>query len=197
MLNTNLSTRPFYNERGVHWVIAFTGVLSIAVMTGGIIRLVELSRANTALTIVSEQAERETAEMSTRISVLEQGLSEGEIETLRLAAEEANRLIDQRVFSWTEFFNVIERTIPSDVMLTTVRPDLRGREKRLELGVIGLEIADIDEFIERLEATNVFAGVLARQEELTNDGTYRAHLIGNLVSLHITAETSAVVVEGL
>ena len=37
-------------------------------------------------------------------------------------AREANRLIDQRTFSWTEFFNHIEETLPPDVMLTSVRP---------------------------------------------------------------------------
>ena len=43
------------------------------------------------------------------------------------AAQEANALIDQRTFSWTELFNQIEATLPPDVMLTSVRPAVQGR----------------------------------------------------------------------
>ena len=186
MLTTNLSTRPFYNERAVHLVLAFLGLIAIAVMAAGVVRLVDLSRVHTALSVAAERAEREAAEISTETTVIQQGISDAELESLALAAEEANRLIDQRVFSWTEFFNTIERTLPANVMLTAVRPDHAADGVSLTVGVIGRGVQDIEEFIERLEATGAFTEVLARQEELTSEGMYRAQLRGRLVSLEGT-----------
>ncbi len=61
MLRTNLSTRPFYNERAVHVLIGLAAfvVLAITVLNG--IRIVSLSRHNTELSsrIGAEQAEAE------------------------------------------------------------------------------------------------------------------------------------------
>ena len=191
MLTTNLSTRPFYNERAVHVVLTILGLGAVAVMATGTVRLVELSQANTELTVVAQEAEREATRIAAEIVVLERDIGDAEIEVLRGAAEEANRLIDQRVFSWTEFFNIIERTLPANVMLTAVRPNPTDDGTYLELSVMGRGVADIDEFIERLEATGAFVDVLARGEELTDDGMYRAQLFGQLLSLDVSVETAA------
>ena len=81
------------------------------------------------------------------------------------AAREANALIDGRTFSWTALFNQIEATLPPDVMLASVRPTIDGRrdedhDDRARRGAA----ADIDEFIEKLEATGAFEDVLPRQQ---------------------------------
>ena len=186
MITTNLSTKPFYNERAVHIVLALLGIAAVTVMSAGAVQLVKFSQENTALTATADEAERETARIEAEIVNLERGIGDSEIEILRGAAEEANRLIDQRVFSWTEFFNVIERTLPASVMLTAVRPSQTEEGTHLELAVIGRRVSDIDEFIERLEATGSFIDVLARQEELTDAGMYRAELSGQLLSFDLT-----------
>lgn len=190
MLTTNLSTRPFYNERAVHVVLALLGVVVVTVLAAGTTRLVELSQANTELTVAADEAEREAARITTEMVVLEGDIGDAEIEILRGAAEEANRLIGQRIFSWTEFFNIIEQTLPTNVMLTAVRPNPTAEGTYLELAVIGRRIADIDEFIDRLEATGSFADVLARQEELTEDGMYRAELFGQLLSIDVNDDAT-------
>ena len=107
---------------------------------------------------------------------------------LLVDAEEVNRLIEQRLFSWTAFFNVIERTLPANVMLTAVRPDAGEEGTSVDLAVVGRTVADIEEFIRRLEGTGVFADVLARQGELNDEGMYRAQLRGRLVPLDERAD---------
>ena len=44
------------------------------------------------------------------------------------AAREANQLIDRRAFSWTDLFNRFEETLPADVRIVAVTPqvDTRG-----------------------------------------------------------------------
>ena len=178
MLRTNLSTRPFYNERVVHLVLAVVGVLALGILTAGVVRILELARSNTELTAAAEQSERTTAGISTQASALRRETSNAELEALATAAQEANRLIDRRVFSWTEFFNRIERTLPGNVMLTAVRPDIDADLISVLVGVIGREVDDIDRFIEELEATGAFAEILAREEEIIDGGMYRAQLVG-------------------
>jgi hypothetical protein len=68
----------------------------------------------------------------------------GALETVTAAAREANDLIDRRTFSWTEFFNLIETTLPPDVMLTAVRPDFREGAVNLSMTVVGRSTADLD-----------------------------------------------------
>ena len=179
----NLATRPFYNDRAVHLVLAVLGLTVAAVLVFGATRLVELSRAHGALTLEAEAAEREAAAVSTQTAGLEREMPRDALASLVVAAEEVNRLIAQRLFSWTAFFNVIERTLPANVMLTAVRPDTDAEGTSVDLAVIGRTVADIEEFIRRLEATGAFADVLARQGELNDEGMYRAQLRGRLVRL--------------
>jgi hypothetical protein len=178
MLRTNLSTRPFYNERAIHLVLIMLGFVAAAVMTLGLFRLVDLSRTNTALTTAADRDETAARETSTQVAVIQRGISDDELELLARAAQEANRLIDRRIFSWTEFFNRIERTLPANVMLTSVRPDIEPEQVTVAIGVIGREVEHIDSFIEQMEGTGAFSEILARTEEKTDEGMYRALLVG-------------------
>ncbi len=177
----NLATRPFYNDRAVHLALAAVGLVAVSVFVLGGTRLVDLSRTHRALTVQAEAAERETATVSAQAARHERAAPAEAVEALSRAAEEVNRLIERRLFSWTAFFNLIEQTLPSDVMLTAVRPDTDDRGTSIDLAVIGRTVADIEEFIRRLEETGAFADVLARQGELNDEGMYRAQLRGRLV----------------
>ena len=79
-------------------------------------------------------------------------------------------LIDQRTFSWTKFFNRIEETLPADVMLTEVQPSFHEGKTFISMMALGRRTEDVDEFIEKLEATGHFADVLPKQHAPTEDG---------------------------
>lgn len=179
----NLATRPFYNDRAVHLVLGVLGLAVVAVLTAGAVRLVELSRTQRALTLEADAAERETAAVSNRTARLEREMPGDALAALAAAAEEVNRLVERRLFSWTAFFNVIERTLPAGVMLTAVRPDTDDEGTSVDLAVVGRTVADVEDFIRRLEESGVLADVLARQGERNDEGMYRAQLRGRLVRL--------------
>ena len=183
MPRRNLATRPFYNERAVHLVLVGLGVAAVAVLAVGAVRLVELSRAHGTLTLEAEAAEREAAAVSTQTARFQREAPGDALALQTVAAEEVYRLIERRLFSWTAFFNVIEQTLPGDVMLTAVRPDADEEGTNVDLAVTGRTVADVEEFIRRLEETGAFADVLARQGELDDEGMYRAQLRGRLVRL--------------
>jgi len=178
MLKLNLATRPFYNERAVHVILVLLGTAALVLMGLAGVTIFELSKNHAEITRAAEASEALVGMVTQETRSLEENVSEVELEALRLSAAEANQLIDQRVFSWTELFNVIERTLPDRVMLTSLRPTGNADNVSLVIGVIGERVADIEEFIEQLEASGSVRNVLARQEQRTEDGMYSAQLTG-------------------
>lgn len=176
MLRTNLSTRPFYNERAVHVGIGIAALVVLALTAFNVTRIVQLSRQNTELSgrVSSDQAEAER--LIREATAIRRTINQDELEVVAAAAREANGLIDQRTFSWTAFFNYIESTLPPDVMLLAVRPSVKNEETRITITVLSRRAEDIDEFIEKLEATGAFENVLASQTDPTDDGLQRAIL---------------------
>ncbi len=178
MLHGNLSTRPFYNERAVHVLLWVVGLLAGIVLVAGGLEVTSLTRDRTTLMSVAERDEDTAQAMAAEAVSLRRQLGDSDLDRVVAATSEANWLIDQRVFSWTAFFNHIEETLPEDVMLTSVRPDVHEDVMSVAIGVIGQGVPDIDDFIAELEATGAFAEVLALEEEVTDEGTYRTLLVG-------------------
>jgi len=178
VIRTNLSTRPFYNERAVHLALGAVAAVVLLLTLFNIVRIVTLSGRNTELGAQIRQDEQVAAKLSADAKALRTRINEAELATVVAAAREANALIDQRTFSWTEFYNRIEATLPSEVMLTSVRPEIREGETEVTMVVLGRSAEDVDAFMESLEATNAFSGVLPRTEEVTEEGLHRAVLVG-------------------
>ena len=178
MLRTNLATRPFYNERAVHVGLVLVGVLVVAVTISNVTRIIALSGRHTDLGLQASRDEGAAREMSSQTDAVRQEMDGAELQAISDAVSEANALIGLRMFSWTELFNRIETTLPPDVMMTSVRPEMVGERVSVSMVVVGRRIDAIDQFIEALEAIGSFERLLARQEEATADGMYRTMLRG-------------------
>lgn len=191
MLQTNLSTRPFYNERLVYLVLAIVaaGVAVLTVFNGR--RLVELSRRSTELgrRVAADQSAADG--FLRRAEQIRQGIDTVQLESTAAAAREANDLIDRRMFSWTEFLNLIEATLPPDVMLTAVRPQIHEGVVTVSMSVVGRSTEVLDTFMEQLEKTGAFADLLPRQEEVSDQGLHRALISGRYLGARKTATDTA------
>jgi len=186
MLRTNLATRPFYNERAIHMLLALAAVIVLAITVLNVSRVVALSRHSTELSARTNADRSEASRLSTEAARIRKTINKDELAVVVSGAQEANALIDQRTFSWTEFFNQIEATIPPDVMLTSVRPSFKDGITHVTMIVLGRQIADIDEFIEKLEATGFFEELIPATTEITDDGLRRSTIesvyVGNVAS---------------
>ncbi len=178
MLRTSLATRPFYNERIVRVALGLVAALGLVVLAAGVVRLVDLARRNGGLNARMEQAMRATADLAARAAEAQRAATPQDLTALADATREANTLITQRVFSWTDFFNRIETTLPPDVMVTEVRPEIEPGRVEVAMGVLGRRLDSISRFVTSLETSGAFIGVLNRQVELTDDGMYRAIVRG-------------------
>jgi Tfp pilus assembly protein PilN len=176
VLRTNLATRPFYNERAAHMVIGAAAVLVCAITLFNAVRIVTLSRHNTELSsrtaVEHAEAERLTAEAAR----VRKTINNDELAQVAGAAQEANWLIDQRTFSWTEFFNQIESTLPPDVMLSSVRPLIKDGATQVTMLVLAKRFEDVEEFNDRLEATGSFDQVNVSSSDRTESGLFRAQI---------------------
>jgi hypothetical protein len=173
VLRTNLSTRPFYNERAVHMAIGAAAIIVLALTAVNVFRMVTLSRQNTELSSRVNRDHADAANFSKMATDILRRVDKDELQRVVDSAREANVLIDQRTFSWTAFFNRIEATMPPDVMLSTVRPTIRDGVTRVSMTVIARRAEDIDEFMEKLESTGAFDEVVPSQQDRTDEGLYR------------------------
>jgi Tfp pilus assembly protein PilN len=173
VLRTNLSTRPFYNERAVHLLLALAAVVVLVLTAFNAIRIIALSRQNTELSSLINRDHDEAQRLTREAQRIRAGINQKELEATARGAALANSLIDQRTFSWTEFFNHIEETLPPDVMLTSVRPNFSDDVITIQMTVLGRRTEDLDEFMEKLEATGAFESVLPAQRDTSEEGLDR------------------------
>ena len=159
MLKTNLSTRPFYNERAVHAIAAVIALIVVAVAAWQAVRIVKLSRYKTELNTAIQKHRSESEIRERDAAKIRAGLDQKQLALVAAQAKEANELIEQRTFSWTELFNVLEATLPDDVMLVAVRPEFKDNVTQINLDLQGKSSEDIQAFWDRLERTGAFHDV--------------------------------------
>jgi type IV pilus assembly protein PilN len=173
MLRTNLSTRPFYNERAVHALAAIVAVLVLAVTAWQVRRVIRLSQYKTELNTAINRDRAEADRNASQAQQIRAGLDQKQLATLSARAKEANDLIARRTFSWTELFNQLEATLPGDVMLMGVRPEIADGITQLHMDVQGKGEDDIEAFWERLEKTGAFRDAEWSNVTVTEDGLHR------------------------
>ena len=176
MLRSNLATRPFYNERAAHFAIGVAAVLVLAITVLNVVQVVRLSKHSTELSSQTDAERTEAERLTAEAARIRGSINKDELALIVGAAHEANSLIDQRTFSWTAFFNRIEATLPPDVMLTSVRPSIKDGETHVSIGVLGRRAEDIDEFMEKLEATGAFRDIVPATQDRTEERLYRVSI---------------------
>jgi Tfp pilus assembly protein PilN len=181
MIRTNLSTRPFYNERAVHLALGAVALVVLALTVVNLVAVVRLSRQNTVLSARIREDRTAATELTRNAREIRQNINQVELNTIVAAAREANTLIDARTFSWTALFNQLEATLPPDVMLASIRPSIVEGQTKITLITLGRRRPDLDEFIEKLEATGAFENVLPRQENPSDDGLMQATIVATYV----------------
>lgn len=192
MLRTNLSTRPFYNDRAIRLGIAIAAILAAGLTVYNVVEVVNLTRRGGELASVTNAAEARSTELRNQAAAVRKSLAQGDVSVVQAAAREANTLIERRAFSWTELFNRFEDTLPADVRIAAVQPQVDDRGQMLvAVTVISRRVEDLDTFIEQLEKTGAFRDVLSRTDVAEDDGTLRSVLQGYYGAVAATAPGAA------
>jgi Tfp pilus assembly protein PilN len=178
MIRTNLATRPFYNVRAVQVTLAALAALVLAVTLFNAMQIVTLLASQETLGATADEAEREATRLRSEAARIRAQINPDELATVASAAREANDLIDQRAFSWTELFTQFEATLPDDVRITAVQPRLEKGVFIVAVGVEARRAEDLDAFIETLEMTGAFHNVLAIETQSNDQGRLEAVVQG-------------------
>jgi Tfp pilus assembly protein PilN len=172
VLRTNLSSRPFYNERAVHALLAVLAAIVVLITAMQVVRIFSLSRYKTELTTAIGRDREESDRRTREAADTRRGMNQQELASVAAAAREANDLIEQRTFSWTQLFNQLEATLPENVMLTAVKPEFKDGATHVNMDIQGRRTEDIDDFFAKLEATGAFHGVQWSAENVTEEGLH-------------------------
>ena len=132
MLTTNLSTRPFYNERAVRTAISVLLALVLLLTAFSVYRALSLRAEEQALSARATQALSEAERLRTDANRMTAQIDPKELAAVSEAASEANDVIAQRAFSWNALLADLEATLPANVRVTAVQPRI-GQEVALAL----------------------------------------------------------------
>lgn len=170
MIRTNLSTRPFYNERIVNLLLVGLAALVAAATLFNVARVIQYSQADTGLAVQASRDEEQAQSLRSQAARLRSSVDVKQIDLASDQAKIANELIDRRTFSWTELFNRFETTLPPDARITGVRPRIeRTGQIELTIALVARSVEDVSKFMESLEATGAFVNVLSTDERLDEE----------------------------
>jgi hypothetical protein len=177
MLRLNLSTRPFYNDRAVRVALLAVALVALGLSAFNAVQVLRLTARSASLRQEALESEARARELRSKERGVRQALDKTQTAAVQAAAKEANALIDRRAFSWTDLFNRFEQTLPPDVRISAVTPQIDS-DGRLLVAVVAVSRRpeDVEDFATALEETGAFAGVLSRTDEPQEDGTLRSVL---------------------
>lgn len=172
MLRGNLSTRPFYNERAVQVALTIAGAALVALTIFTVWQLVSLSGQQSELASRIARDEQRAAALRREAATVRGRVDAAVLASTERATREANAVIDQRTFSWTGLFNVVERTIPADVRLQSITPQLDEGILRIRLVLSAARVEPVGTFLDRLEAAGAFEDLRSLEDQVQEDGSH-------------------------
>jgi hypothetical protein len=188
MLRGNLATRPFYNERLVSLVLLLVAVAAVALGLFNVQQFRALSAKRGELNARIERDRTEAGRIAGENARLRQTVDVAALRRLSADTSEANTLIDERTFSWTSFFTLVQDAMPYDVRLQAVSPRIEKGRIMIRLVVYAKSDAELFEFIARMQRTKRFRDGLITDSQLQDDNTtWVATLQGQYLPLEVAA----------
>ena len=178
MLRSNLSTRPFYNDRLVSLGILLVVVVTLALAAFNVTEIMSLTRERAVYAQQIEHDQNEAARYRAAAAAIQKSIDQKRLTALVASTREANRLIDQRTFSWTAFFAGVEKTLPLDARLVAVAPRVEKGAINIVMIVVFKSVGDIEAFTKALEDSGMFYDIGPREQTLNDDGTLTSRIQG-------------------
>ena len=169
MLRTNFANRPFYNERAAQLVLGVMALVVLALTLANAVEYIQLSGSEFRLGSSAAESEREAGRLRAKARAIRTQIDPHDLETVMVAAREANDIIDQRAFSWTALFGQLESTLPADVRVKAVQPRLDKGTFFVTVVAQARTIQDLADFMDALEATGLFRDVRLVEQSVQND----------------------------
>jgi hypothetical protein len=182
MLKGNLSTRPFYAERAVSLVVVLATVLGIGLTVFNVVSIYHLNGLRTKQKVEQDKNLAEAARINAEATRLRGTIDRANLLVLAGQTREANGLIDQRTFSWTDFFSLLEDTMPIDARLMSVAPRVERGVFNIVMSVNVKDLNELPTLIDAVLARKAFADLFVTGQQGNEDGTLTATLEGQYLA---------------
>jgi hypothetical protein len=156
MLQINLSTRPFYNERIVKIILITLLILGLGLSAFNLINFANLSSVESNLSAEARKAKKDAARLRAETLDVQDLIDAEELEVVIQASREATELVSRRSFSWSELLSLVERSLPGTVRLKSLRSRIEEDSFVVTFTVEARAVSGVASFIESLEDTGNF-----------------------------------------
>jgi len=170
MLTTNLSTRPFYNERAVRALLLAALLAILALTAFNVWWALSLRGEEQRLSARATEARARAGQLREEARRMTAQIDPRQMDAVANAASEANDVIAQRAFSWTALLGDLEATLPDNVRVTSVQPRAENGVIRVALSVEAASAEALAIFMDALEERGTFSNVLPQGESISEDG---------------------------
>ena len=164
-LDINLATRPYEDAREfwVRWGlgVALLGVLTLVLMGWAVQGWTKAGRDRHDIARLQEQIAERDHERAQAQAFLDMAANR----STRDQSQFVNGLIQRKAFSWTRVFEDLERVIPPNLHVVSLRPELNEQNQmQLDMKVVCDTRAAAVELVHRMEGSRHFQGAQLVQE---------------------------------
>src|SRR6202043_2055483 len=184
-LDINLATRPYEDAREfwVRWGlgVGLLGVLTLALLGLAVRGWTNAGRDRQNIAQLQEQIAERDHERATAQAFLDMSVNR----STRDQSQFLNGLIQRKAFSWTRVFEDLERVMPMNLHVVSLRPELNDQNQmQLDMKVAGDTRAAAVELVHRMEGSRHFQGAQLASEAQSGEG-----VTASVISIYIPDST--------
>jgi len=185
-LQLNLATSPQPNNRpfvAYSALLGTLGVIALAVLSLGSYRSWRANRdLHTDMARWSDSIEQD---QRLQQSLAAEFRGSGDQQILGRSAF-LNSLIDERTFPWSKLFSDLEQTLPPGVRVVSISPKLENGRAEITLEVGSLTDEGKIQFLQAIEKSRVFSGLVVKGEQHPNVPTTPDRVVMSLTVWYST-----------
>jgi type IV pilus assembly protein PilN len=186
-LDINLATRPYEDAREFwqRWGlgVGLLGVLTLALLAVAARGWTHAGRDRQNIAQLQQQIAERDRERAQDQAILDLAVNR----STRDQSQFLNGLIQRKAFSWTRVFEDLERVMPPNLHVVSLKPELNDRNQmQLDMRVAGDTRAAAIELVHRMEGSKHFQGAQLVEEGSVEGG---AGVTATVVSIYVPGLT--------
>jgi len=171
-LDINLATRPYEDAREFwsRWGVGVgaLGVLTLVLLGWAISGWITAGRDRHNIAQLEQQIAGREKEQADAQTILDMTANR----STRDQSQFLNGLIQRKAFSWTRVFEDLERVMPQNLHVVSLRPELNEQNQmQLEMKVAGDTRSAAVELVRRMEGSKHFQGAQLVSESMGSEGS--------------------------
>jgi type IV pilus assembly protein PilN len=184
-LDINLATRPYEDAREfwARWGlgVGLLGLLTLVLLGLAVRGWTQAGRDRQNIAQLQDQIAERDRERATAQAFLDMSVNR----STRDQSQFLNGLIQRKAFSWTRVFEDLERVMPANLHVVSLRPELNEQNQmQLDMRVAGDTRGASVELVHRMEGSRHFQGAQLASEAQSGEG-----VIASVISIYIPDST--------